>query len=59
MYSLLVLIRAFPSEGRTTWVRRYCNTSKGRRTANLTSQMTRQARFPMQNVIPKTDEPRR
>jgi hypothetical protein len=24
-YSLLNPIRAFPSEGRTTWVRRYCN----------------------------------
>jgi hypothetical protein len=29
MYSLLILIRAFPSDGRTTWVRRYCNVSKG------------------------------
>jgi hypothetical protein len=25
MYSLLIPIRAFPSEGRTSWVRRYCN----------------------------------
>jgi hypothetical protein len=24
-YSLLITIRAFPSEGRTAWVRRYCN----------------------------------
>jgi hypothetical protein len=67
MYSLLILILAFPSEGRTTWVRRYCNISKGfdayytstsryihARTISLTSQMTRQARFPMQNVIPHT-----
>jgi hypothetical protein len=60
-YSLLILIRAFPSEGRTTWVRRYCNISKGSnaycttctsryvlvRTVNLTCEMTRQARFPM------------
>jgi hypothetical protein len=29
MYSLLIIIRAFPSEGRTTWVRRYYNISKG------------------------------
>jgi hypothetical protein len=55
MYSLLIPIRAFPSDGRTTWVRRYCNISKGFdaycttitsryvhvRTVNLTSQMTR------------------
>jgi hypothetical protein len=66
MYSLLIPIRAFPSEGRTTWVRRYWNISKGSdayctastsrdvhvRTDNLTSHTTRQARFPMQNVIP-------
>jgi hypothetical protein len=25
MYSLSITIRAFPSEGRTTWVRRYFN----------------------------------
>jgi hypothetical protein len=25
MYSLLILIRAFPLEGRTTWARRYYN----------------------------------
>jgi hypothetical protein len=25
MYSLLIPVRAFPSERRTTWVRRYCN----------------------------------
>jgi hypothetical protein len=68
MFSLLIPIRAFPSEGRTTWVCRYCNISKGScaycttitsryvqvRTVNLTSQMTRQARFPMHNVIPHT-----
>jgi hypothetical protein len=67
MYSLLISIRAFPSEGRTTWVRRYCNISKGShayyttstswyvqvRTINLASHMTRQAKFPVQN------EPRR
>jgi hypothetical protein len=67
MYSLQIPIRTFPSEGRTTWVRRYCNISKGFdayctaitsqyvliRTMNLISQMTRQARFPMQNVIPR------
>jgi hypothetical protein len=55
MYSLLIPIRAFPSDGRTTWVRRYwnihkgsyayCTTSNSRyvqvRTVNLTSQMTR------------------
>jgi hypothetical protein len=29
MYSLLILIRDFPSEGRTTWVRRYCNLTRG------------------------------
>jgi hypothetical protein len=66
-YSLLIPISAFPSEGRTTWVRRYSNVSKGShayrttstsrylhvRTVNLTSQMTRQARFPMHH------EPRR
>jgi hypothetical protein len=66
MYSLLIQTRAFPSEGRTTWVRRYCNISKGSnaycttstsryvqvRTVSLTSQMTRQARFPMHDVIP-------
>jgi hypothetical protein len=66
MYSLLIPIRAFPSEGRTTWVRHYCNISKGSnaycttstsryvqvRIVNLTSQITRQARFSMHNVIP-------
>jgi hypothetical protein len=55
MYSLLISIRDFPSDGRSTWVRRYCNISKGSdaycttsnsryvkvRTLNLTSQMTR------------------
>jgi hypothetical protein len=54
-YSLLIPIRAFPSDGRTTWVRRYGNihkefdayytTSTFRyvqvRTVNLTSQKTR------------------
>jgi hypothetical protein len=61
-YSLLTTIRAFPSEGRTTWVRRYCKGSYAYctttisqyvqvSTINLTGQMTRQARFPMQNVI--------
>jgi hypothetical protein len=54
-YSLLIQIRAFSSDGCTTWVRRYCNISKGFdaycttstsryvlvRTVNLTSQMTR------------------
>jgi hypothetical protein len=29
MYMLLILIRAFPSDGRTTWVRRLCSISKG------------------------------
>jgi hypothetical protein len=29
MYSLVILVRAFPSDGRTTWVRRYCNIRKG------------------------------
>jgi hypothetical protein len=28
MYSLLIPIRAFPSEGRTLWVRRYCNLAR-------------------------------
>jgi hypothetical protein len=28
MYSLLIPTRAFPSEGRTTWVRRYCNLAR-------------------------------
>jgi hypothetical protein len=28
MYSLRILIRAFPSEGRTAWVRRYCNLAR-------------------------------
>jgi hypothetical protein len=28
MYTLLIPIRAFPSEGRTTWVRRYCDLAK-------------------------------
>jgi hypothetical protein len=28
MYSLLFPIRAFPSEGRTSWVRRYCNLAR-------------------------------
>jgi hypothetical protein len=53
MYSLLILIRAFPSDGRTRWVRRniskgsdaYCTTRSCRyvhaRTVNLISQMTR------------------
>jgi hypothetical protein len=59
MYSLLIPIRGFPSDGRTTWVRRYCNISKGHdaycmtstsgyvhvRTVNLTSQMTRLSEF--------------
>jgi hypothetical protein len=68
IYSLLIPIRAFPSEGRITWVLRYFNISKGSyaycttstsryvhvRTIHLTSQTTRQARFPMQNVIPHT-----
>jgi hypothetical protein len=54
-YSLLIPIRAFPSDGRTTWVRRYCNIHKGFDaycttntfwyvqvlTINLTSHMTR------------------
>jgi hypothetical protein len=57
MYSLLIPIRAFPSDGRTTWVRHYCNIHKGSdahcttstsrygqvRRVNLTSQMTRQS----------------
>jgi hypothetical protein len=68
MYSLLIPIRAFPSEGRTTWVSRYSNISKGSdayyttitsryvhvRTFHLTSQMMPQARYPMHNVIPPT-----
>jgi hypothetical protein len=55
MYSLLILIRAFPSDGRTTWVRRYYSISKGSdayyttstfryvhvRTINLTSETRR------------------
>jgi hypothetical protein len=55
MYSLLIPIRAFPSDGSTMWVRRYCNVSKGSdaycttstsryvhvRILNLTSRMTR------------------
>jgi hypothetical protein len=55
MYSLLIPIRAFPSDARTTWVRRYYNIHKGYdaycttitswyvqvRTYNLTSQKTR------------------
>jgi hypothetical protein len=55
MCSLLIPIRAFPSDGRTTWVRRNCNIHKGSyaycttstsryahvRTVNLTSHMTR------------------
>jgi hypothetical protein len=55
MYSLLIPIRAFPSEGRTTYVRRYYNIRKGSdayyttntswyvqvSTINQTSQMTR------------------
>jgi hypothetical protein len=55
MYSLLIPIRAFPSDGRTTWVRHYRNISKGSnaysmtiisryvqvRTVNLTSRKTR------------------
>jgi hypothetical protein len=59
MYSLLIPIRAFPLDGRTTWVRRYCNIYKGTdaysttntywyvqvRTINLTSQMTRLSEF--------------
>jgi hypothetical protein len=59
MYSLLIPIRAFPSDGRTTWVRRYGNIHKGFdaycmtntswyvhvRTINLTSQMTRLSEF--------------
>jgi hypothetical protein len=28
MYSLLITIRAFPLEGRTTWVRRYYNLAR-------------------------------
>jgi hypothetical protein len=28
MYSLLIPIRDFPSEGRTTWARRYCNLAR-------------------------------
>jgi hypothetical protein len=58
-YSLLIPIRAFPSDGGTTWVRRYCNIHKGSdaycttntswyvqvRTLNLTSQMTRLSEF--------------
>jgi hypothetical protein len=28
IYSLLIPIRAFPSEGRTTWVRRYSNLAR-------------------------------
>jgi hypothetical protein len=69
-YSLLIIIRTFPSEGRTTSVRCNCNISKGSdaysttntsrcvqvRTVNLTSQMTRQARFPVQNE-PRRDSP--
>jgi hypothetical protein len=54
-YSLLITIRAFPSEGRTMWVRRYCNIARVlMRNVNLTSHMTRQARFPIHNVIPQT-----
>jgi hypothetical protein len=59
IYSLLNPIRAFPSDGRTTWVRRYCNIHKGFdaycttntswyvqvRTFNLTSHMTRLSEF--------------
>jgi hypothetical protein len=59
MYSFLIQIRAFPSDGRTTWVRRYYNMHKGSnayyttntswyvhvRTVNLTSQMTRLSEF--------------
>jgi hypothetical protein len=55
MYSLLIPIRAFPSDGCTTWVRRYCNISMDSdaycttntsryvqvRTINLTSHITR------------------
>jgi hypothetical protein len=71
-YSLLIPIRAFPSEGRTAWVRRYCNLAMRVlrrivlpintsmyvqvRKVNLTSQITRQARFPRQNVIPHTEQ---
>jgi hypothetical protein len=69
-YSLLISIRAFPSEGRITWVRRYRNIArvlmrtvlpippgtymyaKVSTSRYVTSQTTRQARFPMQNVIP-------
>jgi hypothetical protein len=29
MYSLLIPIRTFPSDGRTTWVRRYSDIHKG------------------------------
>jgi hypothetical protein len=29
MYALINSIRAFPSDGRTPWVRRYCNIHKG------------------------------
>jgi hypothetical protein len=32
MYSLLNPIHALPSDGRTTWVRRYCNIYKGSHT---------------------------
>jgi hypothetical protein len=28
MYLLLIPVRAFPSEGCTTWVRRYCNLAR-------------------------------
>jgi hypothetical protein len=59
MYSLLIPILDFPSDGRTTWVRRYCNIQKGFdaysttntlwyvqvRTVNLTSEMTRLSKF--------------
>jgi hypothetical protein len=55
MYSLVIPIRVFPSDGRTTWVHRYCNIQRGSdaycttitsryvqvRTFNLTSQKTR------------------
>jgi hypothetical protein len=69
MYSLLIPIRAFLSEGRTMWERRYCSTSKTSdaysttitshryaqiRKVNLTNHTTRLARFPVQNVIPHT-----
>jgi hypothetical protein len=59
MFSLLIPIRAFPSNGRTTWVRHYCNIHMGFdaycttntswyvhvRTVNLTSEMTRLSEF--------------